>query len=113
MSAPSRAEMNSSKVTKSRLSWTSTGRWGNASNRAICGVGSSRFLFRGWVPSMEALRGGAAHRLYSVIVFIVLASLDNVTISLVPTLYTPISRGLGVGEGYISLVTGVSYLVSA
>jgi MFS transporter, Spinster family, sphingosine-1-phosphate transporter len=62
---------------------------------------------------MGALRGGAAHRLYSVIVFIILAALDNVTISLVPTLYTPISRSLGVGEGSVALVTGVSYLVSA
>ncbi|GAB3874589.1 hypothetical protein GCM10027610_143570 [Dactylosporangium cerinum] len=38
------------------------------------------------------------HRVYSVAVFIVLASLDNVAISLVPPLYSPISRSLGVGE---------------
>ena len=57
--------------------------------------------------------GGAAHRVYSVTVFIVLASLDNVTISLVPPLYSPISRALGVGEGYIGLVTAVTFLVTA
>jgi MFS family permease len=57
--------------------------------------------------------GGTAHRIYSVTVFIVLASLDNVTISLVPPLYSPISRALGVGEGYIGLVTAVTFLVTA
>jgi MFS family permease len=50
---------------------------------------------------------------YSVGVFIVLASLDNVAISLVPPLYSPISRALGVGEGALGVVTAVSYLVTA
>ncbi|GAA0715011.1 hypothetical protein GCM10010199_15410 [Dactylosporangium roseum] len=54
-----------------------------------------------------------AHRVYSVVVFIVLASLDNVAISLVPPLYSPISRALGVGEGALGVVTAVSYLVTA
>ena len=35
-------------------------------------------------------RGNAAHRVYSVVVF-VLASLDNVAIGLVPPLYAPIA----------------------
>jgi MFS family permease len=59
------------------------------------------------------IRGGTAHRTYSVTVFIVLASLDNVAIGLAPPLYTPIGRSLGVGEGAIGLVTAVSFLVSA
>ncbi|MEU7872349.1 MFS transporter [Dactylosporangium sp. NPDC049140] len=53
------------------------------------------------------------HRVYSVAVFIVLASLDNVAIGLVPPLYSPISRALGVGEGALGVVTAVSYLVTA
>jgi len=53
------------------------------------------------------------HRVYSVGVFIVLASLDNVAISLVPPLYSPISRDLGVGEGSLGIVTAVGYLVTA
>lgn len=53
------------------------------------------------------------HRVYSVAVFIVLASLDNVAISLVPPLYSPISRSLGVGEGALGVVTAVGYLVTA
>ena len=57
--------------------------------------------------------GGTAHRVYSVTVFIVLASLDNVTISLVPPLYSPISRAVGVGEGHIGVVTAVTFLVTA
>ncbi|WP_433085317.1 MFS transporter [Dactylosporangium sp. CA-052675] len=57
--------------------------------------------------------GVIVHRVYSVAVFIVLASLDNVAIGLVPPLYSPISRALGVGEGALGVVTAVSYLVTA
>ncbi|SCF40697.1 Major Facilitator Superfamily protein [Micromonospora matsumotoense] len=58
-------------------------------------------------------RGNAAHRLYSVAVFVVLASLDNVAIGLVPPLYGPISGALGVPQRMLGLVTAVSFLVSA
>jgi len=53
------------------------------------------------------------HRLYTVVVFVILASLDNVAIGLVPPLYSPISKGLGVPESAIALVTALSYLVTA
>jgi MFS transporter, Spinster family, sphingosine-1-phosphate transporter len=62
---------------------------------------------------MASVRGSTFHRFYSVAVFIVLASLDNVTISLVPPLYSPISHTLRVGEGHVSLVTAVTFFVSA
>ncbi|MBM7082874.1 MFS transporter [Micromonospora sp. WMMD734] len=58
-------------------------------------------------------RGNAAHRLYSVVVFVVLASLDNVAIGLVPPLYGPISGALGVPQRMLGLVTAVSFLISA
>ncbi|MFF5175040.1 MFS transporter [Micromonospora sp. NPDC000089] len=58
-------------------------------------------------------RGNAAHRFYSVVVFVVLASLDNVAIGLVPPLYGPISGALGVSQRLLGLVTAVSFLVSA
>jgi MFS family permease len=54
-----------------------------------------------------------AHRLYTVVVFVVLASLDNVAIGLVPPLYQPISQTLGVSEAAISAATAATYLVSA
>ncbi|MBO4205491.1 MFS transporter [Micromonospora echinofusca] len=57
--------------------------------------------------------GNAAHRLYSVVVFVLLASLDNVAIGLVPPLYGSIATDLGVGTGLIGLVTAVTFLVSA
>ncbi|RKN42037.1 MFS transporter [Micromonospora endolithica] len=59
------------------------------------------------------LRGGSAHRLYSVVVFVLLASLDNVAIGLVPPLYGPIADGLDVPQRLLGLVTAVSFLVSA
>ncbi|MGK5681224.1 MFS transporter [Actinoplanes sp. URMC 104] len=58
-------------------------------------------------------RGGAAHRAYSVVVFVVLASLDNVAIGLVPPLYGSIGDAFGVGEGHIALATTVMFLISA
>ncbi|MEU2615258.1 MFS transporter [Micromonospora sp. NPDC007271] len=58
-------------------------------------------------------RGNPVHRFYSVVVFVVLASLDNVAIGLVPPLYGPISGALGVPQRLLGLVTAVSFLVSA
>ncbi|MEU7906692.1 MFS transporter [Actinoplanes sp. NPDC049118] len=60
-----------------------------------------------------SLRGGPAHRAYSVVVFVILASLDNVAIGLVPPLYRSIGGELGVGEGRIALATTVMFLISA
>lgn len=74
---------------------------------------------QGWVPDMTsgggraAWGGGAAHRLYSVIVFIVLASLDNVAIGLAPPLYKPISASFDVAVSAIGAVTASSFLLSA
>ena len=59
------------------------------------------------------MRGSTAHRAYSVIVFVVLASLDNVAIGLVPPLYGFIGADLGVGEGHIARATTVMFLISA
>ncbi|WP_433725679.1 MFS transporter [Actinoplanes sp. CA-051413] len=58
-------------------------------------------------------RGGPAHRAYSVIVFVILASLDNVAINLVPPLYGSIADDYAVGEGHIALATTVMFLISA
>jgi MFS family permease len=58
-------------------------------------------------------RGGTAHRVYSVVVFVILASLDNVAIGLVPPLYGSIGDSFGVGEGHIALATTVMFLISA
>jgi MFS family permease len=52
-------------------------------------------------------------RYYTVVVFLVLASLDNVAIGLVPALYTPISEGLDVTEWAIAAATAATYLVTA
>jgi MFS family permease len=59
------------------------------------------------------IRGSAAHRVYSVVVFVILASLDNVAIGIVPPLYGSIGTSFGVGEGHIALATTVMFLISA
>ena len=58
-------------------------------------------------------KGGSAHRVYSVVVFVILASLDNVAIGLVPPLYGSIGDDFGVGEGHIALATTIMFLISA
>ncbi|WP_428963873.1 MFS transporter [Micromonospora fluostatini] len=62
---------------------------------------------------LRAWGGNSAHRLYSVVVFVLLASLDNVAIGLVPPLYGPIAGSLDVPQRMIGLVTAASFLVSA
>jgi MFS family permease len=47
------------------------------------------------------------------VVFVILASLDNVAIGLVPPLYGSIGDALGVGEGHIALATTVMFLISS
>jgi MFS family permease len=59
------------------------------------------------------IRGGAAHRGYSVVVFVILASLDNVAIGLAPPLYGSIGAAFAVDEGAVALVTTVTFLLSA
>ncbi|QSB16905.1 MFS transporter [Natronosporangium hydrolyticum] len=58
-------------------------------------------------------RGGCAHRVYSVVVFIVLAALDNVAIALPPPLLSPISRDLGVAEPVVAAAVAVNLLLTA
>ncbi|TWG10601.1 MFS transporter [Actinoplanes teichomyceticus] len=58
-------------------------------------------------------RGGATHRGYSVVVFVLLASLDNVAIGIVPPLYGSIAGDFGVGEGHIALATTIMFGISA
>ena len=60
-----------------------------------------------------SLRGGPAHRIYTVAVFVVLASLDNVAIGLAPPLYAEISDAFAVRQSVIGLVTAATFLVSA
>ncbi|MFB9239270.1 MFS transporter [Plantactinospora siamensis] len=59
------------------------------------------------------MRGSPTHRYYSVLVFVVLASLDNVAIGLVPPLYSAIGPAFSVPQRNIGYVTAVSFLVSA
>jgi MFS transporter, Spinster family, sphingosine-1-phosphate transporter len=57
--------------------------------------------------------GGRAHRIYTVVVFIVLAALDNVAIALPPPLLSPISADLGVRESAVATAVAVSFLLTA
>ncbi|TDC34943.1 MFS transporter [Micromonospora sp. 15K316] len=61
----------------------------------------------------RAWGGTPLHRGYSVVVFVLLASLDNVAIGLVPPLYGPIADGFEVPDRLLGLVTAATFVVSA
>ncbi|MEV4811540.1 MFS transporter [Micromonospora avicenniae] len=61
----------------------------------------------------RAWGGTAVHRGYSVVVFVLLASLDNVAIGLVPPLYGPIADAFEVPQRLLGLVTAATFVVSA
>jgi MFS family permease len=65
------------------------------------------------VPTNPAPAWRGPRRVYTVVALVLLASLDNVAIGLVPPLYSPISDDLGVPEGAVGLATAGSYLVAA
>jgi MFS family permease len=58
-------------------------------------------------------KGGTVHRVYSVVVFVILAALDNIAIGIVPPLYGSIGDELGVTEAHIALATTIMFLISA
>lgn len=67
----------------------------------------------GWSRWRPGWWGGGPHRAYTIIVFVVLASLDNTAITLMPPLYGVMSADLGVGEGALGLITAAVILVTA
>lgn len=57
--------------------------------------------------------GGRRHRLVTVVVLIMLASLDNTALALLPALFGTVARDLDVGEGAVGVVTAVTLLLTA
>jgi len=64
-------------------------------------------------PAAAGSAAGRGRRIYTLVVFVGLAALDNVAIGLMPPLYSPISAALDVPESAIGLVTAVTFLVAA
>jgi len=56
---------------------------------------------------------GVVRRRYTIVVFVVLASLDNVAAGLVPPLYKPIARQFTESEAAIGAVTATAFLITA
>lgn len=57
--------------------------------------------------------GGSAHIAYTLTVFIVLASLDNAALAMLPSMVKPVGTGAGVSETGIGIITGAQVLVTA
>lgn len=70
--------------------------------RAKCKLG---FASGGW--------GGERHRLFTLVVFVILASLDNAARGVFPPLYAVMARDLGVDESSLGFVSAVTILAVA
>jgi MFS family permease len=57
--------------------------------------------------------GGEAHRIFTIVVFMVLASLDNSARAVAPPLYAVMARDLQVAEAALGIVTAITILVVA
>ena len=57
--------------------------------------------------------GGRGHVIFTVVVFVALASLDNAAIALIPSMVLPVSEALETSELAIGAITAVVILVSA
>ena len=51
--------------------------------------------------------------MYTIVVFIVLASLDNAAIALIPSMVPQLRGTFGVGTAAIGILTGIQVLVTA
>lgn len=57
--------------------------------------------------------GGPAHVAYTVVVFVILASLDNAALVMLPSMVLPVSDSLGTSAVAIGVLSGVTILVTA
>lgn len=64
-------------------------------------------------PAAPRRRGGRTHVIYTIAVFVLLASLDNAAIALYPALTKVMAADLGVSEPRMGLITSLVILVSA
>ena len=57
--------------------------------------------------------GSSPHVVYTVVVFVVLASLDNAAIGAIPAMVKPLTAAFDVSESGITILTGAQILVTA
>lgn len=57
--------------------------------------------------------GGKAHILFTIVVFVTLASLDNAALAAIPSMVIPITEALNTSEAAIGFLTGTVILVTA
>ncbi len=57
--------------------------------------------------------GGSTHVVYTIVVFVILASLDNAAIALIPSMVPQLRDSFGVGTAAIGILTGTQVLVTA
>lgn len=57
--------------------------------------------------------GGSTHVVYTIVVFVILASLDNAAIALIPSMVPQLRDTFGVGTAAIGILTGAQVLMTA
>ena len=64
-------------------------------------------------PAKPKWWGGKGHILYTIVVFVTLASLDNAAIATIPSMVLPITEALNTSETAIGFLTATVILVTA
>jgi len=64
-------------------------------------------------PSVQQLIGGRAHKIWTIVVFVILASLDNAAIAIVPAMILPTAEALNTSSRALGFMTGTVILVTA
>jgi len=59
------------------------------------------------------IKGNRLHKLYTVVIFVILASLDNAAVGIIPPLYALMAQGLEVSEAAIGLAATLRIFVTA
>ncbi|MEN8234439.1 MAG: MFS transporter [Actinomycetota bacterium] len=57
--------------------------------------------------------GNPAHVVYTIVVFVVLASLDNAALAMIPSMVLPVSEALDTTSGALGILTGANILIAA
>lgn len=63
--------------------------------------------------SIRDVKGGRAHIAYTVVVFVILASLDNAALAMLPSMVKPLQAATGASESAIGVIVGAQVLITA
>jgi MFS family permease len=65
------------------------------------------------MPRLARLAGTKPHKIWTIVIFVILASLDNAAIAIVPAMILPTSEALNTSSRALGFITGAVILLTA